>query len=313
MNKKFFIYIFLFVPILCASCDRFDELDRKENKEVRTIEVFPDSVRQYLIEQDSLKRGLISKIDTLTTELNSSKNEIEQLQSMIIELKSPGRLLIFFVSLSLTISLVALILSIIRTNKKVNKWEVKDMTKQIAREQVKDLEYRMNRAENNIIEIGKASSTSKTTSIDGFIDKRLQDLELRLNRVERSNNVTTSKPFSYNNHSSVETIAIQEPEVMKTGYAKVNSNKYFVEIYSSKQEDCVYIIKFTSKEEGEFDIISLDKIKSINGLKDVVELTQDSCLLEEATNYSVIEKGRCKKADESVWEVTKKLIIKVTK
>lgn len=314
MNKKFFIYIFFFVPILCASCDRFNESDRKQSKDVKTIEVFPDSVRQYLIEQDSLKRGLISMIDTLTTELNSSKNEIEQLQSEIVELKSPGRLLAILVFLSLTISFVAIILSIIRTNNKVERWEVKDMTRPIVKEHVKDLEYRMNRAENNIKEIGKDSSTSKTTSVDSFTDKRVSDLELRLNRIERNNNNTVlSKPFPFNTHSSADSRAAQEPEKMKIGYAKVNSNKYFVEIYDSKQEDCVYIIKFISKEEGEFDIISLDKIKSINGLKEVVELTQDSCLLEEATNYIVMDKGRCRKADETVWEVTKKLIIKVTK
>jgi hypothetical protein len=136
MKKKCFIYIFFLVPILCASCDWVNESDKQESKEVKTIEVFPDSVRQYLIEQDSLKRGLISKIDTLTTELNASKKEIEQLQSEIKELKSPGRILIVFALCALLLSILAIILSIIRTSKKVNRWEVKDMTRQMVREQM---------------------------------------------------------------------------------------------------------------------------------------------------------------------------------
>ena len=313
MIKKIFIYIFFLVPILCASCDWINGSDSQESKEIKTIEVFPDSVRQYLIEQDSLKRGLISKIDILTTELNASKNEIEQLQSKINELKSPGRLLVVFALSSLLLSILSIILSIIRTSKKVDKWEVKDMARQMVRENVKDLEYRMNRAENNIKEIGKGSSSSKTTSTNSPIDKRLVDLELRLNRIERSNNAAPPNIYSYDNPAPQENTSTNEPEFMRTGYAKVNSSKYFVEIFNSQQEDCVYKIKFISKEEGEFDIISLGKIKTINDLKEVLDLAPGSCLLNEASTHTVVDKGRCKKIDDNTWEVTKKLVIKVFK
>ena len=67
------------------------------------------------------------------------------------------------------------------------------------------------------------------------------------------------------------------------------------------------------KEEGEFDIISLGKIKTINDLKEVLDLAPGSCLLNEASSHIVVEKGRCKKIDDSTWEVTKKLVIKVFK
>lgn len=313
MNKKFFIYIFFLVPVLCASCDWINESDRKESKEVKTIEVFPDSVRQYLIEQDSMKRELISKIDTLTKELNASQKETEQLQSKINELKSPGRIMIIVALCSLLLSILAIILSIIKTRKIVEKWEIKDMTKQIVRDQVKDLEYRMNRAESNIKDMGKGSSTPKTISENTPIDKRLIDLDLRLSRIERSNNTAPSISPSYFNHSSQETSAAKEPEFMRTGYAKVNSSKYFVGIFDSQQEDCVYKIKFINKEEGEFDIISLGKIKTINDLKEVLDFAPGSCLLNEASTHTVVDKGLCKKIDDNTWEVTKKLVIKVFK
>lgn len=317
MNKKFFIYIFFLVPILCASCSWFDGSDRKGNKEVKEIEVFPDSVRQYLIKQDSLKKELISKIDTLTTELNASKNEVEQLQSEIKELKSPNRLLIVLLFLSLLLSFIAIILSIIRTNNKIDKWDVKDMTRQMVREHVKELEYRMNRAESNIKEINKGFSTSKTTSSSNLTDKRILDLDVRLSRIERKNAEESSNQFSYaiqDLTSSTTSTINQETETTRKEYAKANSGKFLVQITDSQQEGCVYVINITNKEEGKFDIISLAKIKPVNDIMDVIELAPGSCSLEDATIYNVIDKGICKKVEgKPVWEVTKKLIIKVTK
>ena len=52
MNKKFFIYIFFLVPILCTSCEWFNGSEIKDNKTVKNIAEIPDSVRKYLVEQD---------------------------------------------------------------------------------------------------------------------------------------------------------------------------------------------------------------------------------------------------------------------
>ena len=147
-------------------------------------------------------------------------------------------------------------------------------------------------------------------------------MDVRLGRLERINNTPSSNTSSYDKHSfdkqndkysAQNTIVAQEPAYTRMGYAKVNSSKYFVEIYDSQQEDCVYKINFTNKEEGEFDIISLGKIKTINDLKEVLDFADGSCLLNEATSHKVVEKGLCKKIDENTWEVTKKLVIKVFK
>lgn len=314
MIKKFFIYISFFVPIFLASCDLDGEPDQREDKEVKIIEVFPDSVRQYMIEQDSLKRGLISMIDTLTAEMNASKKEIEQLQTEIKEIKSPGGVMAILAFCSLLFSISAILMSVIRTRKKVDRWEFKELTRQMVKEHLKELEFRMNRAENDIRGKGNGlSSSSHATSTKDSIDKQLQDIYSRLSKIENNNNVVTSNSPSYDYYTSKESAIAKEPDFLRTGYAKVNSSKYFVEIFNSQQEDCVYKIKFINKEEGEFDIISLSKIKTINDLKEVLELASGSCLLNEATTYTVIEKGRCKKIDDNTWEVTKKLVIKANK
>ena len=329
MNKKFFIYIFLLVPILCSSCDWFNDSDRKEKINVKKIEVLPDSVRQYLIKQDSLKHELIFKIDTLTMELNASKKEMEQLRLEIKEIKSPGRVLVVLAIGSMLLSIIALLLSVIRTNKKVDKWEIENMEKQLDKH-IKDLDFRMTRAECGISGVGKNSAPT-----NGLVEKRISDLDVRLSRIERLNNTLLSNTHSSNTHSSnthssnthssnptsydnslsraQDTPVVKAPEFVRTGYAKVNSSKYFVGIFDSQQEDCVYKINFINKEEGEFDIISLGKIQTINDLKEVLELAPGSCLLNEASTHVVEEKGRCKKIDDNTWEVTKKLVIKVFK
>ena len=311
MNKNLFIYIFLIVSVLFVSCNWPPEPEEQTSQDEKRSEVISDELRERFNEQDSLSRELVGKIDLFTSELRYSKMKVENLQSEVKELKTPGQLLAGIALFSLLLGIVAIVVAIIRTNKKVERWEVKDMLKQMYREQIKDLEYRMTRAETNIKELDKDRSTLKSTPIDNSFDKRLIDLEKRMRRIEHYG--TDKFSDSSYSHSSTASYVAHEPDMIKIGYAKVNSKQFFVDILSSKQEDCVYIIKFISKELGEFDIISLDKIKSINGIKDVVELTSDSCQLEEATNYNVIEKGRCKKADEKVWEVTKKLTIKVFK
>ena len=318
MNKKFFVYIFFFVPILCTSCDWFDDPEMQDKDDVTKMEGISPAFKQRLNEQDSLFSESTFKNDSLIADLNQYKGFVEDSQSEIKELKSPSHVWACFVLFALLLSIIAIVLSILRTNKKVDKWEVKEMAKQMIKEQVKDLEYRMNRAESNIKEIGKGSSTSKTTSANTLIDKRLVDLDIRLSRIERNSNSAQSNSHSYDNYlydnfSSQETTPAKEPEYMRTGYAKVNSSKYFVEIFNSQQEDCVYKINFINKEEGEFDIISLGKIKTINDLKEVLDLTPDSCLLNEASRHEVVDKGQCKKIDGNTWEVTKKLVIKVFK
>lgn len=315
MNKNIFIYILFLLPMICISCDWIDESEKKENKEVKTIEVFPDSVRLYLIEQDSLKRGLISKIDTLTTELNASKNEIEQLQSEITQLKSPSRFFAGIALLSLLISIVALIISIRMINKKVSRWEVEDLTRHL----LKDLEYRMNRAENNIRDIGKQSS--KSNHNDGYSDRKLMDLEMRVRRMEDSGNTnpieTRVKRVENSGNTNPMSTSSTTPKphldfetrTTKVGYANINTGKYFTKILDSSQETCVFSIKFINETKGEFTIISLDKIKSRNGWQEVVEYTGS---IEEATGFKEVDKGICEKVEDSTWQVIKPLKIKLT-
>ena len=99
-------------------------------------------------------------------------------------------------------------------------------------------------------------------------------------------------------------------EYIKMGYANINSGNIFTKIFDSAQESCVFSIKFKSATKGEFNIISLDKIKSRNMWQEIVEYTGS---IEDATSFKVEDYGICEKYDDVTWQVTKKLKIKLQK
>ena len=137
------------------------------------------------------------------------------------------------------------------------------------------------------------------------IETRIKSLEATLNQVVKDiKAIHNSAPTSNLENSGTGYI--------KTGYAKLNSQNYFVEIFDSYQEGCVYKISFKSDGKGEFDLITLDKIKSRNGWQDVIEY-DGPCTMAEATSYKLGRPGIIEKIDNQTWEVKQKLKIKISK
>ena len=100
-----------------------------------------------------------------------------------------------------------------------------------------------------------------------------------------------------------------ESESYGVRYAKNDADVYFMKIYESNQEGCVFKIELTSPTTGTFDIISLDKIRAMNGWQQKVECSGIS--IKDAPDYRVEEKGICEKIDNNTWKVTKPLKIKL--
>ena len=132
-----------------------------------------------------------------------------------------------------------------------------------------------------------------------------------LEGVNNRGNSSISRNIA-NTSSNRETVH-QEVNTQKVVYAKLNSGKYFLELSESNQEGCVFKINYnTSLNRGEFCIISLDKIKSRNGWNEVVDYS-GNCVMKEATDYRLVEKGLCEKLTDGTWEVKRKLKITITK
>lgn len=88
------------------------------------------------------------------------------------------------------------------------------------------------------------------------------------------------------------------------GYANINSGNIFTKIFDSAQESCVFSIKFKSANKGEFNIISLDKIKSRNMWQEIVEYTGS---IEEATSFKIEDYGICENTMMSHGKLLKNL------
>lgn len=173
------------------------------------------------------------------------------------------------------------------------------------KENIKNLQIDVNRL-NRSDPVSNNDIQLIESRIDNLAESLLQ-IRNELNRIPVSSNIEPD-------YETVHVLAKAENlSPKKRGYAKINTGKYFTEILQSGNEVCVYKIDFVNDIKGEFDIVSLQKIQSRNDWQAVVEYS-GNCTISEAQQYSVEEPGICeKKKGQNVWEVTKKLKIKISK
>ncbi len=305
-----------FCAFLVESCDSIDGSDIHKEVEVKQIVELPDTVKQHLIKQDSLYTGLIAKIDTLTNELNASQQSIAQLQNNVDMLESPESFWNYMTVGAIILSLIAIVLTFL-CGGRLDEDKVRRIVRSIL-----DESTRLNELQRKVQELEKVKNTNANLGYmpAGSISRKAEDrivyLEGKIrevidavNRHETEiKNCGGAKPTLPSTPSKSE-----QPKFSKEGYAKLNSGAFFLEILDSNQEGCVFHINFKSENKGEFDIISLDKIKSRNGWQEVVETT-GNCTMEDATSYKVADKGICEKlSDGKTWEMKRKLKIKISK
>lgn len=310
--------------VLASSCDLLEKKSKSAQADVRVEKIvdLPDTVKAHLIAQDSLSMGLISQIDTLTMELNNTKRQIADLQSKMDNLQSPSKIIWILCIIALLSSFMALIVvySKSRESKKNYEYILELLKTQLGNERLPaNLGVRLTKLENN----AKISRQTDFHPNDTYLYK-LENLEKRIGGLEtRLNNSANGYSRLLEERSTDKNSSISEkndnyPERIscnyKILYAGLNNEKYFLELTNSKQETSVYKITYSDDNKGEFELLSLDKIQSSNGWKDVVEVEANGdCTIEEAQNYSLIEKGGCEKIDDKTWKVTSSLKIRISK
>ena len=296
--------------MVMSSCSFFDDdKSSKETKEVRTIVELPDSVKQKIVEQDSLMTELLNKVDTLTAELNATKTENAELKEKVAELKSPKSTWGYMTLAAIVLSIISIIITFMRS-KGVSTEQVGEQIKHALGES-----RRINKLQDDVNQL--LSQKNRVTHQQAnyapqYSETRIQQIENTLKKVVKFMNDSTRQTHpvtSQTNNPS--TCPSKEPEYKKVGYAKNDRDMYFTTIYDSNQEGCVFIITFTSLTKGIFNIISLDKIQSRNDWQQKVECSGIS--IKEASDFSVEDEGICEKIDENTWKVTKPLKIRLLK
>ena len=302
-----------------SSCDKLfggkeDVAYESGRRDTTTIVDLPDSVKQHLIAQDSLYQGLVDQIDSLTKNLNLVNEQVSSLDESLKRIEEPTRTWKTLTIVASILGLLSLVFAVFLCFAKTNRKEAEEVAREYLgkSDRFKSLQTTVNDLEK---QVGKAYITTNipqqsSSDISKFIklDNRIENLEKKVETIIKSNSPSPYPPpsisssYSDNKRSSSSRIC----------YAKSNNKKFFTEILNSKQEGCVFVIELKNEECGEFDLISLDKIQSITDWRDVVEVSGD-CTMEEATKYNTKEKGRCEKVNDTTWEVTKPLKIKISK
>lgn len=315
--KKFNFFLIFLSILLISACDIFDDQSESiKEPDSESYEPNKDTLQKN-IEQNSLSEGNICKIDSLMNELNNSKQSVENLQYQIEELESKQCVWNYISIVSILLALIVLIMQFVLPK------DLKKLCNKVHNEIEairKDLENQINQLNSKqqfpYITNGYASKKSGNNSIEnrvGQIENNLNQLEKLLNRqTEEINKMKSSDNSNIKVDKKDNKSKTNETKTLKVGYSKANSGDMFFDILDSNQEGCVYQLFFKSETMCEFDLISLDKIKSRNGWQAVVETT-GNCLIEEASDYRVESRGTCIKIDGDTWQLEKKLKIKLLK
>ncbi len=306
-NMKNLFYLICAASIISvSSCGILDGNNTSEgSKEVTTIVELPDTVKQKIVEQDSLMKELVFKIDEITSELNTSKEEIAELKKRIETFESPKNKWAYITIVAFFLAILSLVIAFYKSREKRINGIITNYL---------DHSDRINGLLTNVNSLllqRNSGTTPKVSTRD--IENDIKLLKMQIKKVEADINVI-NYAIKKQNEMPVHSESPKqnhESQYHKVGYAKVDTDIYFTTIYDSNQEGCVFKISFTSLTQGKFNIISLDKIQSRNDWQKKVECSGIS--IKDASDFRLEDEGLCEKIDENTWKVTKPLKIRLLK
>lgn len=291
-NLIYLIMVAIIQMMTVTSCDKIgwgqSPQPETENGE-SSIPLIEDSIKTHLVKQDSLYKGLTQQIDTLTKALNESKAEITELKQQVKEQKL-GTVWVVFIIVSMLLSIFSVLEILSSHGMYVRKKDVDCLMKDYVERHKKKDNPALGRMPKNNVDVSQAD-------IDDM-RQRVSKLEQELKSLE-----------SFISKSSPVPVASLPSRVK---YVKDLNSGYFMTLLSYKGEGCIFKVELKSETEGLFTLLSLDKLKTVNGLTDFVECI-GNCKLEDAKNHEVKEMGTCKLKEKDVWVVTRKLKIKISK
>lgn len=287
------ILIFVFSLSSCFDCSNDHSNKSDEEKETTIVN---DSTKKNAQEKDSLIKKLINLGEALSAKVDSIQNKVEYPQDEKEDKLNNYK----YISIaSIALSLIALVIVLTRR-------------KGITKEQVEDI------IKDYLNKSGIAFSLNKLNNLDynklRSMESRMVEIEKKLKKLKKNNKSGGNYPNPPTPTPSPPNPPCPPPypePLTRIGYAKIDTDNYFTTIYDSQIEGCAFSISFTSKEEGRFNLISLDKIQSSNDWDKKVVCS--GCSISEASDFQLEEEGLCKKIDEVTWKVVKPLKIKLLK
>lgn len=309
MKKAINIVVCLATILTLSSCNFFSEKQPVQDSvdSAAPVEGISQEIKDKIAAQDTLMNALVLKVDTLAQALSQAQKENAELKVQVAKLESPKSTWGYMTLVSLVIAIIALVLSLLRkglSREKVDEIFCNNLDKS---KRIAELKVAVSQLQSGLN--GNRVSLSVNTSLQN-LDTRLSSVESSVSRLSSKTNETQNSSNPSVTHRQEQLSQTKDFEYLRMGYANINSGNIFTKIFDSAQESCVFSIKFKSANKGEFNIISLDKIKSRNMWQEIVEYTGS---IEDATSFKVEDYGICEKYDDVTWQVTKKLKIKLIK
>ena len=316
---------FVFSVLILSSCNWPGNTSApQEEGKVGNLEGIPDSLKERLRTQDSLLSVFVVKIDSLTNGLNNAKHDIITLQNKIESLQSPGTILVFLALGGFILAVIAIIMCYVKTRNILSKAIIENyIESKIGNESyLTNIGNRLNKLERSVQSMDSSKSegrlpiSSVNSNIVEALNKRVTTLEAQIGSRSSSYGFSWETRSTDQGKSSVNDKEHTQvnPVGNKVCYANINNGPYFMQIFDSNQETCVYKITLTSQTTGNFGLLSLDKIRSSNYWQDAIEIeTIGDCTIAEAQHFTPSGVGQCETSDGNMWKVTKKLRIKISK
>ena len=310
--KKIINFIICVAVIMAVlSCNFFgeDNPQNDDSKKPSSIEGLAPEIKEHFVAQDPLMKEIVNKVDILAAALNKTQKENSALRSKIERIQSPRSTWAWMSIGAITLSVIAFLLALFRRG--LNEHEVRAVVKDRldSSQRIKDLIFNVNTLKNDSQRYSRNTQSGSSSSQN--TDMRLRQVE---KKVEEIFNYINEQQQNVQEQTSIqrqETRKSNQVETQRVGYARIDYESYFTTIYDSNQEGCAFKITFKNESQGEFTIISLDRISSSNDWQQKIECSGVS--IKEASDYRIEELGVCKNIGNNTWEVTKPLKIRLFK
>lgn len=311
MKKLFNLIISTAVIMALSSCNFFGEDNTKndDSKKLSSIEGLAPEIKEHFVAQDSLMKDLVNKVDTLAAALNQAQKENSELRGKMESIQSPRSTWAWMSIGAIALSIIALLLTFFRRG--LNEQEVRAVVgdRLDSSQRIKELIFNVKTLKNDAQR--NSRSTQSGTSSSQNTDMRLRQVEKKLEEIVNYINGQQQNVQMQTSTQRQETRKPNQTETQRVGYARIDYETYFTTIYDSNQEGCAFKITFKNESQGEFTIISLDRISSSNDWQQKIECSGIS--IKEASDYRIEELGKCRNIGNNTWEVTKPLKIRLFK
>ena len=313
-TKIVFLAMACLILVSFFSCELREgkDVDKQTDYPTYQVEETKPSEKEENSEQDTVASLNQNDIDYLLKETAKVNSEIDELNKDMREFHD-SRNTYITISIILLIIVIALVLYVFY--KLGDKVDYKDMENRLKgqKNELTNLSQRFDSCLRDVQNSSGRQTSPRTPVRSSELENRINKIEMKMSMLDRNttsmsslgNTVATSYTTNNPHEDSLET-------AKKVGYAGINKGTYFLDIMNSQKETCVYKITFNTQDSAYFDLISLDKIKSRNGWDDVIEYEGD-CSMEEASTYTLLDRGSIKRFDDKTWELTNKLKIKISK